>query len=122
MLGFYTLVSRHIEFDEVRDERPKIKYPIPVVLLAQLAVDLKFQGRRLGERLLMDAQARTHEISVQIGVHSMILDARTEELAKWYESYDFRRRAGGPLRMYKSIKAIRKLNLLPATEIMNEEV
>jgi hypothetical protein len=41
----------------------------------------------------------------------MILDARTEALAKWYEQYDFRRRKDGPLQMYKSIRTSRKLNL-----------
>lgn len=111
--GFYTLVSRQIAFEEMPNERPKIKYPVPVILLAQLAIDLKCQGQRLGEQLLMDAQARVHEISLQMGVYAMILDARTERLATWYEGYDFKRRDGGPLQMYKSIKAIGKLNLIP---------
>jgi len=40
----------------------------------------------------------------------MMLDARTVALAQWYESYDFIR-FPGQLRMFKSIKVIRKLNL-----------
>jgi GNAT superfamily N-acetyltransferase len=110
--GFYTLVSRHIAFAEMPDERPKIKYPVHTVLLAQLAVDKNFHKQGLGERLLMDAQARVHEISLQLDVYAMILDARTEELANWYAMYDFKCRAGGPLQMYKSIKSIIKLGLI----------
>lgn len=112
VLGFYTLVLRHLDFETMPDERPKLKYPVPVILLAQLAVDVRFQGRRTGERLLMDAQARVDVISQQVGIYAMVLDARDERLARMYEGYDFKRRADGALQMYKSIKAIRKLGLL----------
>lgn len=46
-------------------------------------------GSTLIELLLMDAQARVHEISKRAGVRAMMLDARTERLARWYEAYDF---------------------------------
>jgi hypothetical protein len=111
--GFYTLAIRTVTWTHIPDARPKIsdRYPIPVILLAQLAVDARFQRQQIGERLLMNAQARVDRLSRETGVFAMILDARTDNVARWYEQYDFLRRKEGPLQMYKSIRAIRKLNL-----------
>jgi hypothetical protein len=41
----------------------------------------------------------------------MMLDARTERLASWYEAHDFIR-FPSQLRMFKSLQAIRKLKLI----------
>ena len=108
--GYHTLAMSQVRQEEIPKDKPKIKRSIPVVLLGQLGVDSAFQGRGLGELLLMDAQARVDEISRRTGIRAMMLDARNELLAKWYEQHDFVR-FPGQLRMFKSITAIRKLNL-----------
>lgn len=111
IIGYHTLLMLHVRQEELPDNRPRIKRDIPVILLGQLGVELAFQGRGYGEYLLMDAQARVDEISRKTGVRGMVLDARDEGLAKWYERYDFIRYPG-TLRMYKSIDLIRKLHLI----------
>jgi GNAT superfamily N-acetyltransferase len=110
VIGYHTLAMRQVHQEDIPKDKPKIKRTIPVVLLGQLGVDRAFHGRGLGELLLMDAQARVDEISRRTGIRAMMLDARNERLAKWYEQHDFVRFAG-QLRMFKSIAAIRKLNL-----------
>jgi len=110
IIGYHTLAMRQVRQEDIPKDKPKIKRSIPVVLLGQLGVDKSFQGRRFGEWLLMDAQARIDEISRRTGVRAMMLDARNERLAKWYEQHDFVR-FPRQLRMFKSIAAIRKLNL-----------
>src|SRR5688572_14847412 len=75
--------------EDIPGDKPKIKRPIPVIRLGQLGVDTKYHGRRFGELLLMDAQARTDEVSRRTGVRAMMLDARTERLAAWVEKHDF---------------------------------
>lgn len=110
IVGYHTLAMNQVRQEDLPTDRPKIKRSIPVVLLGQLGVDKSFQGRRFGELLLMDAQARVDEISRRTGVRAMMLDARNERLAKWYEQHDFVR-FPGQLRMFKSIAAIRKLNM-----------
>jgi hypothetical protein len=62
----------------------------------------------------MDAQARVEEVSRRTGIRAMILDARNEELARWYDSYDFKR-FPGQLRMGKCITAIGALKLHEST-------
>lgn len=111
VLGYHTLLMAQVRQEEIPDDRPRIKRGIPVILLGQLGVDLEFQGRGFGETLLMDAQARVNEISRRTGVRAMMLDARNERLARWYESRDFIR-FPGQFRMFKSIEAIRALELI----------
>jgi hypothetical protein len=111
IIGYHTLLFSYISQSEIPQDKPIITRDIPVVLLGQLGVGINYQGKGYGERLLMDAQARVHEISLKIGVRAMILDARTERLAKWYESYDFIRHPGS-LRMSKKIENIWKLKLI----------
>lgn len=111
IIGYHTLVMTQVRQEEIPNDRPRIKRGIPVILLGQLGVDREFQGRGLGEMLLMDAQARVDEISRRAGVHAMMLDARNERLARWYEEHDFVR-FPGQFRMFKSIEAIRALRLI----------
>lgn len=111
ILGYHTLLMSQVRQEEIPNDRPRITRGIPVILLGQLGIDVHFQGRGFGDLLLMDAQARTAEIAEKVGIRAMMLDARNERLAEWYEKHDFIRFPES-LRMFKSIQAIRKLNLL----------
>ena len=109
--GYHTLVMAHVKQVEIPGDRPAIKRSIPVILLGQLGIDKDFHRRGYGEMLLIDAQARVDEISRRTGVRAMMLDARSETLAQWYEKHDFIR-FPGQLRMFKSIVSIRALRLI----------
>lgn len=108
IIGYYTLTLGFLAFENIPQEKRLSRYPAPVALLARLAVDKAFT---IGERLLFDAQARVLELSESIDLYAMTLDAREESLCAFYAQYDFKRRADGPLRMYKTLGAIRKLGL-----------
>ena len=108
--GFYTLAFALLAFEEVPREKRLSRYPAPVALLAQLAVDSHFQKQGLGERLLFDALARADEASERIGLYALVLDAREEGLFGFYERYGFQR-ATGERRMYLKMSAIRQLGL-----------
>lgn len=111
IIGYHTLVMTQVRQEDIPNDRPRITRGIPVILLGQLGVDVNFQGKGFGDILLMDAQARTDEISRKVGIRALMLDARNERLARWYEQHDFIRFPEN-LRMFKSIEAIRRLNLL----------
>ena len=111
IVGYHTLLMAQVKQEEIPGDRPRIKCAIPVILLGHLGIDREFQGRGYGELMLMDAQARVDEISRKTGVRAMMLDARNERLALWYERYDFIR-FPDQFRMFKSIDAIRALNLI----------
>lgn len=111
IIGYHTLVMAQVRQEEIPEDRPRIKRGIPAILLGPLGVDRVFQAKGLGEMLLMDVQARIDEISRRACVRAMMLDARNERLARWYEEHDFRR-FPGQFRMFKSIESIRALNLI----------
>lgn len=110
IIGYHTLLFMQVTQAEIPRDKPRIKRLIPVILLGQLGVDVNSQRAGYGELLLMDAQARVDEISRKTGVRAMMLDARNERLARWYEGYDFVR-FPGQFRMFKSVAAIRELKL-----------
>ena len=111
IIGYHTLVMSQVRQEEIPQDKPLIKRAIPVILLGQIGVDGAFQGQGYGDLLLTDAQARVDEISNKIGIRAFMLDARSERLAQWYESRDFTRFPKS-LRMFKSIQAIRQLQLI----------
>lgn len=111
IIGYHTLAMTQVKQEEIPNDRPRITRGIPVILLGQLGVDVKYQGQGLGDILLMDVQARTDEISRKVGIRALMLDARNERLAEWYGKHDFIRFPNN-LRMFKRIEAIRSLNLL----------
>ncbi len=111
IIGYHTLLMTQVKQEEIPNDRPRITRGIPVILLGQLGVDIKFQKRGIGDLLLTDAQARADEISRKVGIRALMLDARNERLAEWYGKHDFIRFPDS-LRMFKSIEAIRQLKLL----------
>lgn len=111
IIGYHTLVMTQVRQEEIPNDRPKITRGIPVILLGQIGIDAAFQGQGLGDLLLMDVQARVDEISNKVGIRALMLDARNEKLARWYEKHDFVRFPNS-LRMFKSIQSIRGLRLI----------
>lgn len=111
IIGYHTLVMAQVRQEEIPRDRPRIKCPIPVILLGQIGVDRNFAGRGFGDLLLMDAQARCDDISRKVGIRALMLDARSEHLAGWYAKHDFIKFPQS-LRMFKSIEAIRNLKLI----------
>jgi GNAT superfamily N-acetyltransferase len=71
------------------------QYPIPVVILARLAVSLQDQGRGIGVGLLQDAIRRTMLIAEQAGIRAMLTHPIDEEAARFYTRFGF---IGSPLR------------------------
>ena len=111
IIGYHTLVMMQVRQEEIPDDRPRITRGIPVILLGQIGIDVKFQAQGFGDLLLTDVQARVDEISQKVGIRALMLDARNERLAIWYEKHDFIRFPNS-FRMFKSIQAIRRLNLI----------
>ena len=108
ILGFHTLIITTVDQDLIPADRPRIKRKIPIILLAHLAVDAEFQGRNYGNWLLSDVQNRVERIGDLVGVRGLMLDARTERLARWYEKHDFKRFPGS-LRMFKGFPSIKEI-------------
>ncbi len=63
--------------------------PVPVVLLARLAIDRSEQGHRLGGYLLVDALRRCVRGGREFGARAVVVDAIDERAAEFYRHFDF---------------------------------
>lgn len=109
IVGYYSLAFGSITPDEAT---PAIsaglgRYPIPVVLLARLAVDTGEKGQGLGTGLLRDALRRALQASEIAGLRAVLVHAKDDAAKAFYEKFDFE---PSPLNEYHL--------LLPVSEII----
>jgi hypothetical protein len=62
---------------------------MPVALIGRLAIDHRAQGRRLGEKQLLDALPRVVDAASILGCMGVIVDAKDEDAERFYAKYDF---------------------------------
>lgn len=65
------------------------RFPIPVVLLARLAVDGRHQKRGLGAALLADAMRRSVRAADEVGIRAVVIDALDVDAASFYRRFGF---------------------------------
>ena len=90
-LGYYTVSMAQILFKEVPPEmRTGLpKYPVPAMRIGKLAVDKSMQNKGLGGLLLKDALLRAVNISPEVAIHCVLVDALNEQAKKFYLKYGF---------------------------------
>ena len=90
VIGFYSLaagaVAHALGTGAVRRNTPN---PIPVVVLARLAVSVQFHGLGLGAALLQDAAYRCQRVAEHAGVRAMLVHALDERAAAFYLHHGF---------------------------------
>ena len=77
-------------------------YPVPVVLLARLAVDHRFQGQRLGEKTLVSALRHSITLTERgLPAIGLILDVLDEDALTFYQRFDlFQPFTDDPMRLF----------------------
>jgi predicted GNAT family N-acyltransferase len=110
--GFYTLTATAVKLIDLPENAAKNlpRYPlVPATLLGRLAVNLKYRGKGLGERLLMDALKRSLEASRIVGSAAVIVDAKDSSGVRFYERYGFKLLPEQDLRLFIAMKTIAML-------------
>lgn len=91
IVGYYSASASSIEFanlpDSLKQRLPK--YPAPVMLIGQLAVDKTLQGEGLGKILLMQALSRAVGVSSEMAIFAVRVDAIDEKSKAFYLKYGF---------------------------------
>jgi GNAT superfamily N-acetyltransferase len=77
--------------------------PIPVMVLARLAVDREYQGKGLGVGLLKDALLRTLQASEVAGIRALVLHAVSESAKRFYLAHGFAQSPLDPMTMMVTI-------------------
>ena len=91
VFGYYTLAAGAIAYQSLPapSSRKLPKHPVPVILLARLAVDQSVQGQHLGESLLLDALRRCLVLADPLGIHAVEVDAIDPHARSFYQKYGF---------------------------------
>lgn len=107
--GFHSLTVGQLEYAEAPERLTKgqARHPIPVMVLARLAVSLEQQGQGLGTDLLRDAMLRTLAVADIAGIRALTVHAKTDAARAFYEKFDFSRLPTDPNHLFLLLKDIR---------------
>lgn len=83
------------------------RYPIGTILIARLAVDQRYQGRRLGSRLLSEALRRAIAASDAAAARLVVVDAIDDDAARFYRRWGFIDTPDNPRRLYRKMSDVR---------------
>ena len=111
MVGYYTLAVGQVTLEDAPERLKKglAKHPVPVMLLARLAIDRRWQGQGVGKALLRDAMQRTLEAADIAGIRAFAVHAKDEEARRFYEHFDFSLSPTDPMHLFVMLKDVRRL-------------
>jgi GNAT superfamily N-acetyltransferase len=105
VVGYYALaagaVSHQVATSAVRRNMPD---PVPVMVLARLAVDQRAQGHKLGASLLQDAVKRCAVVSQHAGIRALLVHALNEQAKQFYDHYGFQASSIHPMTLMLRIQ------------------
>jgi GNAT superfamily N-acetyltransferase len=106
--GYYAMaagaVSHQMATSSVRRKMPD---PIPVMVLARLAVDRRAQGMHLGAAMLQDAVNRAVAVSQNAGVRALLVHALNDRAKQFYEHYGFRASPAHPMTLMLRLASVK---------------
>lgn len=110
--GYYSLtvgsVSHAAASERARKGQPR--HPIPVAILARLAVDVGEQGKGLGSALLKDALLRIVGAADTIGIRAVLVHAKDDTARAFYEHFGFEASPTDPMHLMIIMKDLKKLS------------
>jgi GNAT superfamily N-acetyltransferase len=109
VVGYHTLVAGEVVYAEAPERLVKgtPRHPVPIALLARLAVTRSWQGKGLGAALVVDAMRRTLQAADILGVRALLVHAKDEPARQFYEHLGFEPFQHQPLTLYRLLKDIR---------------
>jgi len=85
------------------------RHPVPLVLLARLAVDRRWQSQGVGKALLKDAMMRTLQAADIAGVRALAVHAKNDEAKRFYEHFDFVPSPSDSMHLFVLLKDVRRI-------------
>ena len=90
VVGYYGLAVGAVTHEQAAGRiKRNMPDPIPVIILGRLAVDRRFQGKRIGTGLLKDAVLRTLQAANIAGMRALLVHAISDAAKRFYEACGF---------------------------------
>jgi GNAT superfamily N-acetyltransferase len=111
IIGFHTLAMGQVTYEDAPQRLTKglARHPVPLVLLARLAVDRRWQNQGVGKALLKDAMLRTLQAADIAGVRALAVHAKDDEARRFYEHFDFVPSPSDPMHLFVLLKDVRRI-------------
>ncbi|MDH5553116.1 MAG: GNAT family N-acetyltransferase [Nitrosomonas sp.] len=107
IVGYYTLSTLSIELghlpEKIACKLPR--HPIPAALIGRLAVSKQAQGAGVGKMLLIDAIKRTLDVSDEIAIYAIVVDAIDEQAKHFYQQFGFSPLSSESRRLFLPLKS-----------------
>lgn len=111
LVGYYTLVFGETAFADAPERLRKglAAHPVPLMVLARLAVSLGRTRHGIGSGLLKDAMSRTLQAADIAGLRALVVHAKDDEARGFYSHFDFIPSPTDPLHLFVLLKDVRTL-------------
>ena len=111
VVGYYTLAVGHVTREEAPGRLTKglARHPVPIMLLARLAIDRRWQGQGVGKALLKDAMERTLQAADIAGIRAFAVHAKDAQARAFYEKFDFIPSPTDPMHLFVLLKDVRRM-------------
>jgi GNAT superfamily N-acetyltransferase len=109
VIGYFSLTVGEVRFEAAPERMKKglARHPVPIMLLARLAVDVRAQGMGAGQGLLKDAIQRTLQAADIAGIRAMVVHAKDDRAFQFYKHFGFVDGFDNQLHLYMLIKDLR---------------
>jgi len=111
VVGYHTLAVGQVTREEAPERLTKglACHPVPIMLLARLAVDRRWHGQGIGKALLRDAMQRTVQAADIAGIRAFAVHAKDEEARSFYRKFDFIPSPTDPMHLFVLLKDVRRI-------------
>jgi GNAT superfamily N-acetyltransferase len=111
VVGYYTLAVGQVTREEAPERLTKglARHPVPIMLLARLAVSRNAQGQGVGKGLLRDAMRRTLQAADIAGIRAFAVHAKDDGARRFYEKFDFIPSPADPMHLFVLLKDVRRI-------------
>lgn len=111
LVGYFSLTVGQVDVLSApeRVSRGMGRYPIPVAILARMAVSHTDQGRGIGVGMLREAIVRTLTVADQVGVRALLTHPLDDEAARFYRRFGFESSPASDAQLLLLLKDARKL-------------
>jgi GNAT superfamily N-acetyltransferase len=116
VIGFYTLVVSEVSYEDSPERLRKglPRHPVPLMLLARLAVSKAWKSRGIGGGLLKDAMLRTVRAAEIGGIRALAAHAKDDKARAFYEHFGFLSSPTDPLHLFVLTKDLRRMTTASA--------
>lgn len=111
VVAYFTLSAATVTREEIAFDKSLPRYPVPVVLLARLAADHRYQGQGVGEKTLITALRKSVELTHSgLPALGVILDVLDEDALSFYQRYEiFEPFTDDPMRLFVPMTVLQQI-------------